>query len=250
MVRHPVAYIQRAFATFLALGHHDALLRRLAHAYSERSQALMAALDAHLPEARYVPVTGGASCWVEAAVAGCDAPRRRCTGSPHPDRAGQRVLRTMKATRGAASGWGFPRSRSNGSSRVCGRSRNACVRNDRGLTARERRRAPARRSHLEARMFCALQLEDPFRRSAVFTLRGLAAAPCGSSFRVSVNRRCERKMYRFDRRVIFLGAIGHHVRQPHSHAAAARLQHTIAGIHLVSIRLVNQIKTLQLSKSD
>ncbi|MGV2287593.1 PLP-dependent aminotransferase family protein [Trinickia sp. YCB016] len=65
MVRHPVAYIQRAFATFLALGHHDALLRRLAHAYNERSQALMAALDAHLPDARYVRVTGGASCWVE-----------------------------------------------------------------------------------------------------------------------------------------------------------------------------------------
>jgi GntR family transcriptional regulator / MocR family aminotransferase len=65
MTRHPVAYIQRAFATFLALGHHDALLRRLAHAYKERAQALMAALDAHLPEARYVPVSGGASCWVE-----------------------------------------------------------------------------------------------------------------------------------------------------------------------------------------
>ncbi|RKP52674.1 PLP-dependent aminotransferase family protein [Trinickia fusca] len=65
MVRHPVGYIQRAFATFLALGHHDALLRRLAHAYRERSQALMAALDAHLPEARYVPITGGASSWVE-----------------------------------------------------------------------------------------------------------------------------------------------------------------------------------------
>ena len=65
MVRHPVGYVQRAFATFLALGHHDALLRRLAHAYRERSQALMAALDRHLPEARYVPVTGGASSWVE-----------------------------------------------------------------------------------------------------------------------------------------------------------------------------------------
>ncbi|MDG0022966.1 PLP-dependent aminotransferase family protein [Trinickia sp. Y13] len=65
MVRHPVGYVQRAFATFLALGHHDALLRRLAHAYRERSQALMAALDAHLPEARYVPITGGASSWVE-----------------------------------------------------------------------------------------------------------------------------------------------------------------------------------------
>jgi len=65
MVRHPVAYVQRAFAAFLALGHHDALLRRLAHEYSERSRALTAALDAHLPEVRYVPVTGGASCWVE-----------------------------------------------------------------------------------------------------------------------------------------------------------------------------------------
>ncbi|PQV46708.1 PLP-dependent aminotransferase family protein [Paraburkholderia sp. BL21I4N1] len=65
MVRHPAAYIQRAFATFLSLGHHDALLRRLAFAYRERALALMAALDAYLPEARYLPVTGGASCWVE-----------------------------------------------------------------------------------------------------------------------------------------------------------------------------------------
>ena len=65
MVRHPAAYIQRAFATFLSLGHHDALLRRLAYAYKERAQALMSALDTHLPEARHVPITGGASCWVE-----------------------------------------------------------------------------------------------------------------------------------------------------------------------------------------
>jgi GntR family transcriptional regulator / MocR family aminotransferase len=65
MIRHPSAYIQRAFATFLALGHHDALLRRLAHAYKERARALMAALDAHLPEVRYVPIGGGASCWVQ-----------------------------------------------------------------------------------------------------------------------------------------------------------------------------------------
>lgn len=65
MVRHPAAYIQRAFATFLSLGHHDALLRRLAYAYKERAEALMTALDTHLPEARHVPITGGASCWVE-----------------------------------------------------------------------------------------------------------------------------------------------------------------------------------------
>jgi GntR family transcriptional regulator/MocR family aminotransferase len=74
MVRHPAAYIQRAFATFLALGHHDALLRRLAYAYRERAGALMAALDSHLPQARYVPVRGGASCWVEGPP-GLDAER-------------------------------------------------------------------------------------------------------------------------------------------------------------------------------
>jgi GntR family transcriptional regulator / MocR family aminotransferase len=65
MVRHPAAYIQRAFATFLALGHHDALLRRLAFAYKERAEALKAALDAHLPEVRHARITGGSSCWVE-----------------------------------------------------------------------------------------------------------------------------------------------------------------------------------------
>jgi GntR family transcriptional regulator / MocR family aminotransferase len=65
MVRHPTVYVQRAFATFLALGHHDALLRRLAHAYRQRAQTLTAALDAYLPEVRYVPVGGGASCWIE-----------------------------------------------------------------------------------------------------------------------------------------------------------------------------------------
>ncbi|MGH8779787.1 PLP-dependent aminotransferase family protein [Paraburkholderia sp.] len=65
MVRHPAAYIQRAFATFLALGHHDALLRKLAYAYRERAGVLMAALVTHMPEARHIPITGGASCWVE-----------------------------------------------------------------------------------------------------------------------------------------------------------------------------------------
>lgn len=65
MVRHPAAYIQRAFATFLALGHHDALLRRLAFAYKERAEALSVALDAHLPEVRHARITGGSSCWVE-----------------------------------------------------------------------------------------------------------------------------------------------------------------------------------------
>lgn len=65
MVRHPAAYIQRAYATFLALGHHDTLLRRLGRVYKERAQALTDSLAAHLPELRASRVTGGASCWVE-----------------------------------------------------------------------------------------------------------------------------------------------------------------------------------------
>lgn len=63
-LRHPSAYIQRAFSLFVSLGHYDALLRRLGDAYRGRAQALTAALAKHLPEARFVPVSGGASCWV------------------------------------------------------------------------------------------------------------------------------------------------------------------------------------------
>jgi GntR family transcriptional regulator / MocR family aminotransferase len=65
MLRHPSAFVQRAFALFLSMGHYDALLRRLSLAYHERAQAMAAGLAAHLPECRVVPVTGGSSCWVQ-----------------------------------------------------------------------------------------------------------------------------------------------------------------------------------------
>ncbi len=64
MLRHPSALIQRSFATFLALGHFDALQRRLALAHRERAEALEAALERHLPGTVHVPISGGASCWV------------------------------------------------------------------------------------------------------------------------------------------------------------------------------------------
>ncbi|ALS60447.1 MocR-like pyridoxine biosynthesis transcription factor PdxR [Pandoraea norimbergensis] len=64
MIRHPSAFIQRSFSMFLALGHHDALLRRLADTYAKRAEVLTAALSAHMPEATFVRVKGGASCWV------------------------------------------------------------------------------------------------------------------------------------------------------------------------------------------
>ncbi len=65
MLRHPSTYIQRCFALFLALGHHDTLMRRLSHAYRERAQTLERAIAAHLPDTRAVPVSGGASFWLE-----------------------------------------------------------------------------------------------------------------------------------------------------------------------------------------
>ena len=65
MLRHPSAFVQRAFAQFLSLGHYDALLRRLSLAHHERAKLMAAGLAAHLPDCRVVPVTGGSSCWVE-----------------------------------------------------------------------------------------------------------------------------------------------------------------------------------------
>lgn len=64
MLRHPSAYVQRAFALFVSLGHHDALMRRLAHTYRQRAMALTEALAQHTPELQATPVGGGASCWV------------------------------------------------------------------------------------------------------------------------------------------------------------------------------------------
>ena len=65
MIRHPTAFVQRAFALFLALGHYDALSRRVMPIHAERAAVLMAALQQNLPEVRVVPVDGGLSVWLE-----------------------------------------------------------------------------------------------------------------------------------------------------------------------------------------
>ncbi|MDE1948004.1 MAG: PLP-dependent aminotransferase family protein [Burkholderiales bacterium] len=64
MLRHPPAYIQRAFSLFLSLGHHDAQLRRLSVAQRERCAVVLEALARHAPQCSVVPVTGGGSCWL------------------------------------------------------------------------------------------------------------------------------------------------------------------------------------------
>ena len=65
MVRHAPNNNQRIAALFLALGHHDALIRRLHRAYRERWKCMSHALSAHLPNSSRIPSFGGSSFWVE-----------------------------------------------------------------------------------------------------------------------------------------------------------------------------------------
>jgi len=65
MLRHPPGYAQRTAAYFLALGHHDALIKRLRNAFAQRREAMETALgSAGFGEAR-APQFGGASFWTE-----------------------------------------------------------------------------------------------------------------------------------------------------------------------------------------
>lgn len=65
MLRHPPANNQRAVALFLSLGHHEALVRRLSAAFTERRRRLAQAVDAFLPEWRAPQAPGGTSVWLE-----------------------------------------------------------------------------------------------------------------------------------------------------------------------------------------
>ena len=65
MLRHPSAYIQRAFSLFISLGHHHSLLRRQSQAYQKRGAELAQALARHLPDFTAIPITGSSSCWLQ-----------------------------------------------------------------------------------------------------------------------------------------------------------------------------------------
>lgn len=65
MLRHPNAFVQRAFALYISLGHHDAQLRRIAVAQRERCAAVLDAMARYAPQCHIVPMTGGGSCWVQ-----------------------------------------------------------------------------------------------------------------------------------------------------------------------------------------
>lgn len=65
MLRHPPANNQRTVALFLALGHHDSLMRRLSHAFRERWQAMRDSLARHLPQCKAWASIGGTAYWIE-----------------------------------------------------------------------------------------------------------------------------------------------------------------------------------------
>jgi GntR family transcriptional regulator/MocR family aminotransferase len=64
MLRHPAANNERSAGLFLAMGHHDALLRRLRQSYAERSQRVAAALAEHLPGVGFTTASGASSFWL------------------------------------------------------------------------------------------------------------------------------------------------------------------------------------------
>lgn len=66
VLRHPPGHTQRTAAYFLALGHHDALIRRLRSAFAERRVAMQTALEKVGLDSSRAPQFGGASFWIAA----------------------------------------------------------------------------------------------------------------------------------------------------------------------------------------
>lgn len=87
VLRHPSTYVARAFALFLSLGHHEALLRRLRIVYHERSSALSAALTQHLAGLDVTHTVGGSACWVVGPRWSATRTRPRRRGARRADRA-------------------------------------------------------------------------------------------------------------------------------------------------------------------
>lgn len=65
MIRHPSSFIQRSLSLFIALGYHDAHLKRLAQAQKERGSLMLESLAKHAPQCTVTPLGGGGSCWVK-----------------------------------------------------------------------------------------------------------------------------------------------------------------------------------------
>lgn len=74
LLRHPPGHLQRTAANFLALGHYDALIRRMRIEYARRHQIMAAALAAEGLTIAGKSAFGGTSFWIEGPE-GLDADR-------------------------------------------------------------------------------------------------------------------------------------------------------------------------------
>ncbi len=66
VLRHPPGHMQRTTANFLALGHYDALIRRMKDAYFERRQVMARALEENGLTIAGSATFGGSSFWMRA----------------------------------------------------------------------------------------------------------------------------------------------------------------------------------------
>lgn len=65
ILRHPPGHLQRTAAYFLALGHYDAVIRRMRLAYAERHEVMAASLAAAGLDIASNAASGGTSFWIE-----------------------------------------------------------------------------------------------------------------------------------------------------------------------------------------
>jgi len=74
LLRHPPGHIQRTTAYFLALGHYDALVRRMRDAFQKRRAVMAQGIETLGLQTSHSSVFGGTSFWMQAPV-GCDTAR-------------------------------------------------------------------------------------------------------------------------------------------------------------------------------
>lgn len=65
ILRHPPGHLQRTAAYFLALGHYDAVIRRMRNEYAERHEIMQAALQREGMTIAGVSAFGGSSFWIK-----------------------------------------------------------------------------------------------------------------------------------------------------------------------------------------
>ncbi|MEL6437497.1 MAG: PLP-dependent aminotransferase family protein, partial [Pseudomonadota bacterium] len=67
-LRHPPGHMQRTVASFLSLGHYDALVARMAQKFRERREVMSNAIDQHGLMRASVNTPGGSSIWMRAPI--------------------------------------------------------------------------------------------------------------------------------------------------------------------------------------